>query len=136
MYSGRSRSQFDIRAPIMVVCGTSEEAFAQSLQAVKGQIAFYGSTPAYRPVLDLHGWGELQGELNQLTREGRWAQMGELVDDEMLRAFAVVAEDPAQIPGLLHRRYGELIDTWQCTYESGNADTQRRLIAAARDLSP
>ena len=55
-------------------------------------MAFYGSTPAYRAVLDLHGWGGLQDEFNRLSKAGEWARMGELVDDEMLGAFAVVAE--------------------------------------------
>jgi hypothetical protein len=58
---------------------------------VRGQIAFYGSTPAYRKVLELHGWGDLQDELNRLSKEGRWAEMGALVDDDMLDTFAVVA---------------------------------------------
>ncbi|MEH6593501.1 MAG: TIGR03617 family F420-dependent LLM class oxidoreductase, partial [Halioglobus sp.] len=62
--SGRSRDGFDISSPVMVVSGDSEERFEQNRQAVRTQLAFYGSTPAYRPVLDLHGWGELQGHLN------------------------------------------------------------------------
>ena len=60
-------------------------------QAVRQQIAFYGSTPAYRPVLELHGWGDLQPELNTLSKRGEWVKMGELIDDDMLNAFAVVA---------------------------------------------
>ena len=54
------------------------------------QIAFYASTPAYRPVLERHGWGELQTDLNRLSKNGEWRAMGELVDDEMLATFAVV----------------------------------------------
>ena len=56
------------------------------------QIAFYGSTPAYRGVLELHGWGDLQTELNTLSKQGEWVQMGELIDDDILNTFAVVAE--------------------------------------------
>ena len=63
---------------------------------MKGQIAFYGSTPAYRPVLDLHGWGDLQPELNALSKRGDWATMGGLIDDELLDALAVVAP-PGQV---------------------------------------
>ena len=58
---------------------------------MRQQIAFYGSTPAYRPVLELHGWGDLQPELNTLSKRGEWVKMGELIDDDMLNAFAVVA---------------------------------------------
>ena len=54
------------------------------------QIAFYGSTPAYRRVLELHGWGDLQDELNTMSKEGKWKEMGELINDEILDTFAVV----------------------------------------------
>ena len=64
---------------------------AAAAKAVRQQIAFYGSTPAYRPVLELHGWGDLQPELNTLSKRGEWVKMGELIDDDMLNAFAVVA---------------------------------------------
>ena len=65
---------------------------AESAKGVRRQIAFYGSTPAYRGVLELHGWGDLQTELNAMSKQGEWVAMGELIDDEMLDAFAVVAE--------------------------------------------
>ena len=71
--------------------GRDEAEMATAATGVRGQIAFYGSTPAYRKVLDLHGWGDLQDELNRMSKEGRWAEMGDLIDDEMLDAFAVVA---------------------------------------------
>ena len=76
---------------------------------VQQQIAFYGSTPAYRPVLELHGWGDLQPELNALSKQGEWVKMGELIDDDMLNTFAVVAE-PEQIAPELHKRYGDVVD--------------------------
>ena len=65
------------------------------------QIAFYGSTPAYRGVLELHGWGGLQDELNALSKQGKWVEMGDLIDDEILNTFAVVGE-PEQIAPELH----------------------------------
>ena len=72
------------------------------------QIAFYGSTPAYRPVLDIHGWGGLQDELNTLSKQGEWAKMGTLIDDEILNTFAVVGA-PENIAPELSRRYGDVI---------------------------
>ncbi|WP_375485029.1 LLM class flavin-dependent oxidoreductase [uncultured Mycobacterium sp.] len=60
--------------------------------ATRKQIAFYGSTPAYCKVLELHGWGDLQTELHELSRRGEWDTMGSLIGDDMLNAFAVVAE--------------------------------------------
>ena len=56
---------------------------------MRTQIAFYGSTPAYRGVLDSRGWGDLQPELNRLTKSGGWAEMADLIDDEILEAVAV-----------------------------------------------
>jgi probable F420-dependent oxidoreductase len=130
--SGRSRAELDISSPLMVVSGASEEAFTQSKLAVQGQIAFYASTPAYRPVLELHGWGELQEAANQMTREGRWEDMGGLIDDEILNTFAVVSEDIDAVPRLLAERYTGLVDTWQCTLETGETQLQQKLVAAVQ----
>ena len=77
------------------------------LEAVRRQISFYGSTPAYRPVLDLHGWGELQTELNGLSKQGRWDDMVGLVDDEVLGAMCVTGT-PAEVAAELVRRYGDV----------------------------
>ena len=77
--------------------------------ATRQQIAFYGSTPAYRGVLDLHGWGGLQEELNQLSKQGDWVTMGTLIDDEILNTFAVVGE-PDKVAPELGRRFGDVID--------------------------
>jgi probable F420-dependent oxidoreductase len=130
--SGRKREAFDLSVPAMVVTGINEEAFQQSRMAVKSQLGFYASTPAYRPVLEAHGWGELQTEANQLTREGRWEDMGELITDDILNTFAVVSEDIEQVPALLTQRYGGLADTWMCTVETGDKDLQKQLVAAVQ----
>jgi probable F420-dependent oxidoreductase len=106
---GRARADFEISGPLFVVTGTTEEQMAASARATKQQIAFYGSTPAYRPVLELHGWGELGDELNRLSKRGEWVQMGEILDDEVLDAFAVVAE-PEQVAARMKARYGGLVD--------------------------
>jgi hypothetical protein len=80
--------------------------------AVKATIAFYGSTPAYRPVLELHGWEDLADELHALSvgrREDKWTAMRDLVDDEVLAAFAVVAE-PDDVPAGVRQRFDGLVD--------------------------
>jgi probable F420-dependent oxidoreductase len=130
--SSRERSDIEICCPIMVVSGTDEQAFERSKMAVRGQLGFYASTPAYRPVLDLHGWGALQTEAKQLTRDGRWQDMAELISDEILHTFAVVSEDIEQVPGLLSSRFEGLVDTWQCTLETGDAEIQSKLVAAVQ----
>ena len=89
--SGRHRSDFQLSCPIFVVTGQTEEELAAGAVGTRKQIAFYGSTPAYRRVLELHGWGDLHSELHRLSLQGQWDAMGCLIDDEILEAFAVVA---------------------------------------------
>lgn len=74
-----------------------------------GPNPYYGSTPAYRPVLELHGWGDLQTELNSLSKQGRWADMAHIIDDDVISAFAVVAE-PDQVATAVRDRYGDIGD--------------------------
>jgi probable F420-dependent oxidoreductase len=131
--SGRSRDAFDVSLPAFVVAGVDEEAFARSRQAVQGQLAFYASTPAYRPVLEMHGWGELQTEAHQMTRQGRWQDMGALITDDILHTFAVVCEDIDAVPAALKQRYAGLADTWMCTVDTGDRDRQRQLVTALRN---
>ena len=107
--AGKTMEGFQISGPLFVVTGNNEEEIQQAAQATKQQIAFYGSTPAYRPVLELHGWGEMQEELNRLSKGGDWVKMGEVIDDEILNTFAVVGE-PEQIAPELKRRYGDIVD--------------------------
>ena len=88
--AGKTRADLTVSYPGFVVTGTDDESMAAAAKGVRQQIAFYGSTPAYRPVLELHGWGDLQTELNTLSKRGEWVKMGELIDDDVLDAFAVV----------------------------------------------
>ena len=106
--AGRDVGDVEISGPAFVVTGTNEEEMAKSVAGTKQQIAFYGSTPAYRPVLELHGWGELQDELNRMSKEGKWQEMGDLITDDILNAFAVVAE-PEGIAPELNKRYGDVV---------------------------
>jgi probable F420-dependent oxidoreductase len=107
--SGRKREDFTIIYPSFAVTADTEEGFNQVKTAVKKQIAFYGSTPAYKVVLDAHGWGDLQPELNRLSKIGRWDEMGELIEDPILDAFAVVGE-PDQAIAAMKARFGDIID--------------------------
>lgn len=106
---GKKRADVEISYPGMVVTGPNEEEFAAATTAVKRQLAFYGSTPAYRPVLELHGWGDLQPELNTLSKRGEWVKMADLIDDDVLNTFAVVGELD-EIPGKILARFGDLVD--------------------------
>jgi probable F420-dependent oxidoreductase len=104
--AGRGRSGFQVSCPVFVVTGETAEEMAVAAAATRKQIAFYGSTPAYRKVLDLHGWGDLHVELHRLSKQGRWGDMGALVDDDVLGAFAVVARLTEVADGLRSRCAG------------------------------
>ncbi len=92
----------------MIITGTNEAQFAAARKALADRIAFYASTPAYKPVLDAHGWGALQPELQAMTKSGRWSEMGSLVTDEMLRTFTVMGE-VKDIAPQIWSRYGDLV---------------------------
>lgn len=117
---------FEVAGSPMVATGRTEEELAAAVAGVRSQIAFYGSTPAYRPVLERHGWGPLADELHTLSRTGRWDDMAALIDDDVLAAFAVVAE-PAGVAPELARRYGDIM-TRMTLYTPYQADAG--LVAA------
>ena len=111
--AGRSPDDFAVVPEVIVSAGDDHEATRRLL-------AFYGSTPAYRPVLDIHGWGDLQPELNALSKQGRWAEMGGLITDEVLHTIAACGT-PAQIAARIHERVaaaGGRADT-VCLYQPG-----------------
>lgn len=107
--AGRPYVACQVALPAFVVTGADDAEMEAATQFVKGQIGFYGSTPAYKEVLDHHGWGDAQPELNRLTKEDRWAELPSVIDDEMLATFAVVAEPDAVQTGL-EERYGATVD--------------------------
>jgi probable F420-dependent oxidoreductase len=106
--AGKTMDGYTVKAAVFLATGTEQEITAASRE-IRSSIAFYASTPAYRPVLDLHGWGEAAAELTSLSKAGRWAEMAALVDDDMLRAFAIVAP-PQEVPGLLAERCAGVVD--------------------------
>ncbi len=89
--AGRDRSALEVSAQIMICSGADDEEIEAVRQSTKQQIAFYGSTPAYRPVLEVHGWGDLQHELNAMSKRGQWAEMTDLISDEIVEAVAICA---------------------------------------------
>jgi probable F420-dependent oxidoreductase len=107
--SGRQRADFQISYPGFIVTGATDEQRDKATQGVRQQIAFYGSTPAYRGVLELHSWGDLQPELNGLSKQGKWVEMGSLITDDMLEAFALVCS-PGEVPAHAVKRFGDVAD--------------------------
>ena len=107
--AGRTRDDFSIVGESIVCTATTEEGMAIAVAGTRGLLAFYGSTPAYKPVLDAHGWGDLQPELNTLSKQGRWDEMSGLIDDEVLDTLAIRGEPAAIAPKIL-QRFGEVAD--------------------------
>ena len=138
---GRARSDmadrsFDVACSGFVVTGRTEEEMAASRRAVAEQIAFYGSTPAYRPVFEVHGWSDLGTELHRLSVSGdedRWTRMGELITDDVLAEFAVLGA-PDEIGPAMRARWGGLCSLYQVN-GVGIADSElvMRIAAGVRE---
>ncbi len=118
---GRDRRDLEVTCPVFVVSGADAAAKEASRQGACQQLAFYASTPTYRPVLELHGWEEVGRELTHLSKRGEWVKMGTLIDDEMLDAFAIVAE-PGDVADRILQRYGGLIDRLASTFSFASAE--------------
>jgi probable F420-dependent oxidoreductase len=127
---------FTLCLPVFAVMGTSPESRAAAERGVRGQIAFYGSTPSYRPVLELHGWADLGDRLNTLSRRHEWAQMGDLITDDVLDAFAV-SGTPAEVAAAIVARYGDVITrtSLYTPYRTDHADLLA-VAAALRAAAP
>ena len=104
--AGRARASLEVMCATLVVTGDDEAQFARSRLAARKQLAFYGSTPAYRSTLDCHGWGALHEELNRLSKLGRWDDMAGLIDDSILETIAVVGTREEIAPKLRERLDG------------------------------
>ena len=110
--ANRSRDDLELSYPCLIATGSNELELSTAVSAVREQIAFYASTPAYAAVLELHGWGALGTELTALSVSGRpdrWREMGNLVDDAVLDAFAIVAE-PQDVAAAVRARFDGLVD--------------------------
>jgi probable F420-dependent oxidoreductase len=126
--AGRRREDFEISYPCFVVTGNNAEQLAEAKIATRRQIAFYGSTPAYKPVLDSIGVGELQPDLNVMSKQGRWEEMGHLITDDILEAFAVVGE-PRDIPAQMLGRYGDIVDRTSAAYAHISKQDRQEIVA-------
>ena len=95
---------FTVAGPAFTCVGRNDEELAAAMRGAKQQIAFYASTPAYRGVLEHHGWGDLQPELTRMSKEGKWQEMGDVISDDVLREFAAVG-DVATVARELRERW-------------------------------
>lgn len=121
------RAAPDVILQPFVIAGADEASRAKQEETVRAQIAFYGSTPAYRGVLEHHGWEDAADRLHAASRRGEWAEMSAMVSDEMLDAFAV-AGAPAEIRPQLERRFGGIAST-VCVNASATPDELAAIAA-------
>ncbi|MFE3259768.1 TIGR03617 family F420-dependent LLM class oxidoreductase [Nocardia sp. NPDC059229] len=103
---GDSTRPFEIIVEAIVAMGDSEQELLEARRSVRNLLAFYGSTPAYRPVLEVEGWAELQPELNLLSKQGRWREMAGLIEDPMVDALTV-SGTPVECAELIRTRFGD-----------------------------
>ncbi|MGI9576974.1 MAG: TIGR03617 family F420-dependent LLM class oxidoreductase [Microthrixaceae bacterium] len=108
--AGRDPVDVEIVCVTIVVTGRDESEMTRSREAVREQLAFYGTTPAYQPIFELHGYGDLHPTLRAMARDGRWSEMSNLIDDELISTIAVVGE-PHEIAPAIRARLDGISDS-------------------------
>ena len=115
--------------------GSTDEELERAEAGVRQLVAFYGSTPAYRVTLDAHGWGDLQPELRELTKSGRWAELPSLLTDEVVDALVVRGCTRATSRGRSSARYAGTVDRvgLSMPYQT-ESDTLAAIVEGFRQL--
>ncbi|MFC0542816.1 TIGR03617 family F420-dependent LLM class oxidoreductase [Kutzneria chonburiensis] len=129
--AGKTMAGFRIGPPSFLVTGADEASFQRSKDMVKQEIAFYAATASYRPVLELHGWDSLADEAVKLAADGRLDLLGPSIDDEMLAAFAIVAE-PDHVADRIKARFGDIATQIIVPMPAEGHDTWSGVLAALR----
>jgi probable F420-dependent oxidoreductase len=130
--AGRARRDVEISCQTIAMIGSTDAEVAVARMKAKGQIAFYGSTPAYRVMLDHHGWGHLQPELNRMSKQGAWSDMIALVSDEMLDTIGVAGR-PADVGRRLRERNAWADRTSLVLYNETAPDAVADLVRAFKE---
>ena len=131
--TGRAQTDLEIVAEVIVATGRTEQELADAAAGTKTLLAFYGSTPSYRPVLEVEGWADLQPELNAMSKRGEWQAMTNLVDDKMLQTIAVFGT-PEDCARQIVERFGSFAERVCCYFPYGSITDERiaELVAALR----
>jgi probable F420-dependent oxidoreductase len=107
--SGRTRAQYEVAGGGFLATGPDDETVARRFEWVRQRVAFYGSTPAYFPVLAVHGLEDLGHKLHRMSREGRWGEMAREVPDDVAHLFAAIGRHD-QLAAAIQERFGGLVD--------------------------
>jgi probable F420-dependent oxidoreductase len=107
--AGRAPGDLDLVGEVIACCGRTEEELALADQGTRWLLSFYASTPSYRPVLDVEGWGDLQSELNTMSKEGRWEEMPRRIEPAMLSELSARGT-PAEVAADIRTRFGDRVE--------------------------
>ena len=129
--AGKQREDFEISYTPFVVSGKDEQTFDAEKATAKARISFYGSTPAYKQVLGVHGWGDLQIELNAMSKQGQWKEMADLITDDILDVMGVVGE-PDQVVKEMLARYGDFTDRTSGAFSFVDTEQRVNMVSALR----
>ncbi len=127
--SGRTRDDFIMEINAIVITGETDEAYKAAEDSVKSLLGFYSSTPAYKPPMDAVGYGDLQPKLNALSKEGKWDELANYIDDDFVDAFCTRGE-PEEIAGKLKAKYGAHADRLAIYAPYGAPDEMWKKIIA------
>lgn len=126
---GKSRDDFTISAQLVTAVGRNEEELQTAIFSARSQIAFYASTPAYLPVLEVHGWEGLHEQLKAMSKQGQWLEMAELITDDMLEQFALIGS-PEQVAAQAVARCAATVDRISPVIYQPNTALLRELLEA------
>lgn len=129
---GVALADFELDYAPIIATGATEEALVRATEAARDRVAFYGSTEAYKPVFEVHGWGDLQVELNKLNKRQQKEEMAALISDEVLHTIAILGE-PDDVVTAMKARFGDLIGRTGFALPGGNDDELAACLARLRD---
>jgi len=128
--SGKSFAQCEITGGGFVATGPNEAAVRDAAEKVRYRVAFYGSTPAYRPVFDLHGLSDLGVRLTEMSKQGQWNQMAAQISDDVLDLFVARATYEG-LPEAIEKRFGGIADSVSIDFAPGTSAAIRRATIEA-----
>ncbi len=131
--NNKPRSEFEIQVPLYIVTGSNEDEFKFNDDWHRQRLGFYASTPAYKVVLDMHGWSDIHPECRKMTKEGKWDDLWKPITDEMMDTFTVRGE-PKDIAPVVKQRFGDFIDTIQCNLELVDNEIQYDIVKAIEEI--
>lgn len=133
--AGKSFEQFEVTGGGFVATGPDDAAVREAAEKLRYRVAFYGSTPAYRPVFELHGLGELGVRLTEMSKQGAWERMAAQVSDDVLDLF--VARAPYEgIAEAIARRFGGVVDSVSLEFAPDTPAATRRGVVEAIQRIP